>query len=232
MRKTKRRGERMRSRLIRFPRRLCQDVAVGLVAAAVFSGLSACHTGGTRSSAHSSASTADASDDKVPSNVEICNLLPAGEFEEHAGAQVERFQFSHAPYDTYPSFFCTIGYDRASQSDFDFLSLRYGEAPHPGSSSLMQGVSQISGNSKVRSFSVQGLEGEGVSYYEDQGAYGAAWKFPDGRGMSLLLSIRSTVSRDSAEDPREFLEWFVGRVALRVSDLAASPGQASTSYPT
>ena len=87
MRKVKRRGERMRSTLIRLPRRLRQDVAVGLVAAAVFSGLAACHAGGTRSSAHGSASTAGALDGKVPSNVEICNLLPAGEFEEHAGAQ-------------------------------------------------------------------------------------------------------------------------------------------------
>ena len=42
----------MRSTLIRLPRRLRQDVAVGLVAAAVFSGLAACHAGGTRSSAH------------------------------------------------------------------------------------------------------------------------------------------------------------------------------------
>ena len=92
----------MRSTLIRLPRRLRQDVAVGLVAAAVFSGLAACHAGGTRSSAHGSASTAGALDGKVPSNVEICNLLPAGEFEEHAGAQVERFELSHAPHDTSP----------------------------------------------------------------------------------------------------------------------------------
>jgi len=232
MRKVKRRGERMRSTLIRLPRRLRQDVAVGLVAAAVFSGLAACHAGGTRSSAHGSASTAGALDGKVPSNVEICNLLPAGEFEEHAGAQVERFELSHAPHDTYPSLLCTIDYDRAVQSDFDFLSVRYGKASHDGSSSLEQEVSQSSGNSKVRSFSVQELEGEGVSYYEDQGAYAALWEFPDGRGLGVLLSIRSTVSRDSVEDPREFLEWFVGRVALRVSELAASPVQGSTSYPT
>ena len=140
----------MRSTLIRLPRRLRQDVAVGLVAAAVFSGLAACHAGGTRSSAHGSASTAGALDGKVPSNVEICNLLPAGEFEERAGAQVERFELSHAPHDTYPSLLCTIDYDRAVQSDFDFLSVRYGKASHDGSSSLEQEVSQSSGNSKIR----------------------------------------------------------------------------------
>ena len=185
--------------------------------------------------AAASASAADAAlyerlKNIVPDDVDVCDLMSAGDTEAILGQQLRAITFSRhtydegrvalscylrltagTPYESFPTNTLEIMYDTRSRER-----------------ELMEEVNAFDGVSNARPVTAHGLEGEGAAY-EFSSNYGLIWRYPD--GYTIRFRMDKTYSVPPRDPTDTILIPLLQRITTTVHTAASGPTQNDTVYP-
>ena len=166
----------------------------------------------------------------VSEDVNVCELISAGEVEDVVGQQIDSILFwVRSPGDQHElnchiSFVPSDGLFREVSFVYDYD--HYGDIDVGERSSF----ASIAEHRSAVPASVEGVEGQGVTV-DNNGKAALVWSYPDNYGVSVVGA------RPNPDDPirQEELDVLVAlfeRIGSKIPEVASGPDRPVTSYPT
>ncbi|WP_167150018.1 hypothetical protein [Actinomyces sp. ZJ308] len=185
---------------------------------------------GARASASSTAA--------VASNIPLCDLTTVGKVEEKLGQQVEKFTYEHSSsYEhnntpsTYASYGCWVYGFSEHQVETEKFIVKYKTDTDVDVPALYDAHTYAEAKALQRAsrFTLDGIQGEGVTIPLETNNWAAVWQYPDG----TILTVLAVRNRDTEKisNGGDVVTAITEIFAPKVPDIAAGPTQEFTFYP-
>ena len=186
--------------------------------------------------AAASASAADAAlyerlKNIVPDDVDVCDLMSAGDTEAILGQQLRTITFSRSSYEAGTKTWLQCQLDLFAVTPYESFPTKALEiiySVRPRERGLMEEVNAFDGVSNARPVTAHGLEGEGAAY-EFSSNYGLIWRYPD--GYTIRFRMDKTYSAPPRDPTDTILIPLLQRITTTVHTAASGPTQNDTVYP-
>ena len=186
--------------------------------------------------AAASASAADAAlyerlKNIVPDDVDVCDLMSAGDTEAILGQQLRTITFSRSSYEAGTKTWLQCQLDLFAVTPYESFPTKALEiiySVRPRERGLMEEVNAFDGVSNARPVTAHGLEGEGAAY-EFSSDYGLIWRYPD--GYTIKFRMDKTYSVQPRDPTDTILIPLLQRITTTVHTAASGPTQNDTVYP-
>lgn len=167
----------------------------------------------------------------VPDDVDVCDLMNAGDTEAILGQQLETITFSRSSYEAGTKTWLQCQLDLFEGTPYEVFPTKALEIIYDTRSrerELMEEVNAFDGVSNARPVTAQGLEGEGAAY-EFSSNYGLIWRYPD--GYTIRFRMDKTYSAPPRDPTDTILIPLLQRITTTVHTAASGPTQNDTVYP-
>ncbi|WP_243859053.1 hypothetical protein [Actinomyces sp. ZJ308] len=167
----------------------------------------------------------------VANNIPLCEVGVTGDIERVLGQQIRKFFYYHDN-SLKPSYSCTAYTFSEPQVEVAHFEVEYKSSAEIDVAALygIHNYSEAAAQQDATRFTIEGVDGEGVTFPLDTNNWTAVWQYPDGT-LLITLVVRNSFYVEKISNGGEIASSITKIFAPKVPQIAAGPSQDLTYYP-